>query len=46
MLNRKRGAQLIEFMLTAGLFVAVEQAVGKFLAVVRHQYLLDANRAG
>jgi hypothetical protein len=45
MLNLQHGAQLIELMLTAGLFVAVEQAVGEFLTIVR-QYFLDANRAG
>jgi hypothetical protein len=34
MLNLQRGAQLIELMLAAGLFVAVEQAVGEFLAAL------------
>jgi hypothetical protein len=43
MFDVQRGAQSVEFMLAAGLFVAIKEPAGEFLAVVR-QALPEADR--
>jgi hypothetical protein len=45
MFDVQRGAQLVEFMLAAGLFVVEKEPVSEFLAVVRQEFL-DADRTG
>jgi hypothetical protein len=45
MFDVQRRAQLIEFMLAAGLLVAIKEPIGEFLAVVCQNFL-EANRAG